>query len=181
MSHPRVEELDDSDPDEMDISEIASSMSGTPHMQAAATTPNASLMHPASVPARSLPSKGGYDKEKIQSWQCLYPLYFDAGRTRSEGRRVGKEMAVQNPLARDIVEGVAKLGLQVAFEPGKCHPKDWANPGRVKVHIKDEQTSRTNGNFGGVEGSKYIFRICNKAFVAPVLTDTEQNIISTSK
>lgn len=181
MSHPRVEELEDSDPDEMDISEIASSMSMAPQMQAAVTSPNASLMNPASVPSRTLPSKGGYDKEKIQKWQCLYPLYFDAGRTRSEGRRVGKEMAVHSPLARDIVEGVAKLGLQVAFEPGKCHPKDWANPGRVKVHIRNEQTGKVNGNFGGVEGSEYMFGICATICAVLVLTDIEQNTTSTSK
>lgn len=49
-------------------------------------------------------------------------------------------MAVPNPLAREIVDAVAGLGLggQVVFEPGKCHPKDWANPGRVRVLLKED-------------------------------------------
>ena len=46
-------------------------------------------------------------------------------------------MAVANPLAREIVDAVAGLGVKVAFEPGKTHPKDWANPGRVKVFLKE--------------------------------------------
>ena len=68
----------------------------------------------------------------------MYPLYFDAGRTRAEGRRVGKELAVENPLAREIVDAVQLLGLNVVFEPGKLHPKDWANPGRVRTLIKED-------------------------------------------
>jgi signal recognition particle subunit SEC65 len=50
---------------------------------------------------------------------------------------VSQSMAVLNPLARDIVDAVAGLGVKVAFEPGKTHPKDWANPGRVKVFLKE--------------------------------------------
>ena len=30
--------------------------------------------------------------------------------------------------------------LRVAFEPEKTHPKDWANPGRVKVQLFDQDT-----------------------------------------
>jgi len=27
--------------------------------------------------------------------------------------------------------------LRIVFEPGKVHPKDWANPGRVRVNLKE--------------------------------------------
>jgi signal recognition particle subunit SEC65 len=50
---------------------------------------------------------------------------------------VGRELAVPNPLAREIVEAVQLLGLDTVFEPGKVHPKDWSNPGRVRVLIKE--------------------------------------------
>ena len=30
------------------------------------------------------------------------------------------------------------VGLQITFEPSRCHPKDWANPGRVKVQVKKD-------------------------------------------
>lgn len=49
---------------------------------------------------------------------------------------VGKELAVENPLAREIVAACGRLRLEALFEPAKMHPKDWANPGRVKIKLK---------------------------------------------
>jgi signal recognition particle subunit SRP19 len=83
-------------------------------------------------------------QEKSKSYQCIYPIYFDASRSREEGRRVKKEDSVKNPLARDIVDALQQISaqvnvaLQIVFEPSKCHPKDWANPGRVKVLVKKD-------------------------------------------
>lgn len=51
---------------------------------------------------------------------------------------MGKELAVENPLARKIVDAVQLLGLNVVFEPSKMHPKDWANPGRVRILVKED-------------------------------------------
>jgi len=50
---------------------------------------------------------------------------------------VGKELAVANPLASEIATAVASLGLQTMLDAWKRHPKDWANPGRVKVCLKE--------------------------------------------
>ena len=66
----------------------------------------------------------------------MYPVYFDKNRSRKEGRRVGRELAVENPLAREIVAACGRLRLETLFEPTKIHPKDWANPGRVKIRVK---------------------------------------------
>lgn len=52
------------------------------------------------------------------------------------------EEAVKNPLAREIVDAVQLLGLKTVFEPGKTHPKDWANPGRVRVLVKEGGRAR---------------------------------------
>ena len=49
---------------------------------------------------------------------------------------MGIEQAVENPLAREIVAACGKLRLETLFEPTKIHPKDWANPGRVKIRVK---------------------------------------------
>lgn len=51
---------------------------------------------------------------------------------------MGIENAVPNPLAREIVDAVQSLGLKTVFEPAKMHPKDWSNPGRVKVGLKEQ-------------------------------------------
>ncbi len=131
-NHARIEELSDSDPEEMDIS----------HFE----PPSNSLIEPANIPFKAptfqAPTPTSYngsaqDRERTKHWQCLYPVYFDVARTRDEGRRVGKELAVSNPLAREIVDAVQTLGLNVVFEPAKTHPKDWANPGRVRILLKE--------------------------------------------
>ena len=162
MSHQaRVEEVSDSDPDDMDPADFdprniisavnppssSSSSSSKPKQtttasrtapppQATATAmPPLSKVQVASAPgARDIP----------KSWVCLYPVYFDATRTRAQGRKVGRELAVENPLARDIVDAVQVLGLRVGFEGDKLHPKDWANPGRVRVELRGEDGALRN-------------------------------------
>lgn len=130
--HARMEEISDSDSDpaEMDISDFDP----------------ASIMSPVNIPSsgpmlqpqlRPSAAQQTTDREKSKHWQCLYPIYFDSSRTRAEGRRIGQEQAVPNPLAREIVDAAASLGLNVVFEPDKTHPKDWSNPGRVRILLKE--------------------------------------------
>lgn len=82
--------------------------------------------------------------DRTKNYQCIYPLYFDISRSREQGRRVKKSAAVSNPLARELVDALQHIGntlnvgLQVVFEPTKTHPKDWANPGRVRVLVKED-------------------------------------------
>lgn len=86
-------------------------------------------------------------KEAIKTFQSLYPVYFDASKTRQEGRRVSAKFAVKNPLAREIVEAVSSIvggmsNVRIAFEPDKTHPKDWSNPGRVRVQLREKETGK---------------------------------------
>ena len=131
----RIEEVSDSDSDPSD-------------QDPADFDPSDALIRPANIAPPTSPPQGlqpqfkgsanlTKDKEKYKEWQCLYAVYFDATRTRTQGRRIGKELAVENPLAREIAEAVKLLGLNVMFDPGRQHPKDWANPGRVKVLLKE--------------------------------------------
>jgi signal recognition particle subunit SRP19 len=153
MSHARIEEVSDSDPDyasdpseedieEFDEREIIKARAPKPAAQASKATPNPSLIQPSSVPsvARDVVAfQSATDESKYKDYQCIYPIYFDRNRTRKEGRRVGIEGAVENPLAREIVAACGRLRLEVLFEPTRMHPKDWANPGRVKVKLKNGQ------------------------------------------
>jgi signal recognition particle subunit SRP19 len=170
MSNPRIEEVydDASDPDEMDLDAFDFARPGQTTLQQAQQSqsqaqqqqqqPNADMM----AQMQQMLSGGGAgpmppqmdqkermrlereQQEKSKSYQCIYPIYFDASRSREEGRRVGKDLAVKNPLARDIVDALQQISaqvhavLQIVFEPSKCHPKDWANPGRVKVLVKKD-------------------------------------------
>lgn len=72
--------------------------------------------------------------EHMKSWKVLYPVYFDKQRTVKHGRRVPVEFAVDNPLAVTLADACRSLGFEPALELTKTHPKDWANPGRVRVN-----------------------------------------------
>ena len=148
MSHPRVEEVSesDSDPSIEDPSEYAPSL-----IRPSQIPPPTSSSRPQQQPPEYLQPQfqspaTTQDTEAHKHYQCIYPLYFDASRTRAQGRRVGKEQAVENPLARTIVDATAALGIQTVFEPGKMHPRDWGNPGRVRVLLKDKRGRMTNRN-----------------------------------
>ncbi|CAK1362321.1 Signal recognition particle SEC65 subunit [Cercospora beticola] len=186
MSNPRIEEVDDDeiadDPEEMDLDafdfarpqgkslggaapvddsdgdEVPSQM--TPQtLQALLSGQSGQQQAPQSAADRERLQRAQQDR--IKNYQCIYPVYFDASRTRAQGRRVSKEDAVQNPLAREIVEALASIGnekgaaLQIALDPMKTHPKDWANPGRVKVEVKKEGKKV----WDGVENKHHLYKL----------------------
>lgn len=162
MSHARVEEVSDSDPDDMDPSDFDPAKDSIIYHKdmegPSAGRSNSSSTMPLRPPARpaaasSSPSPPLFPGSQQQmrrptiaqgrdiprSYQCLYAVYFDKSRTRAEGRRVSRKLAVESPLAKDILDATQLLGLSVGFEPDKLHPKDWSNPGRVRVMLKDEE------------------------------------------
>ncbi|KAH8766555.1 signal recognition particle, SRP19 subunit [Hyaloscypha finlandica] len=149
MSHARIEEVSDSDPSEGDISDVSDDFDEREILkQRAPPSVSQSIINPSSIPSTTnttssppAPGQGQpfhttQDESKYKDFQCIYPVYFDVNRSRAEGRRVGLELAVENPMAREIVNACARLRLETLFEPSKLHPKDWANPGRVKIKLK---------------------------------------------
>lgn len=192
MAHPRIEEVEDSDvemsdPSEGDIDDFAETdilrsrqpQTQIPIRQQQQQQPggganNPHILHPSHIPSVSAgpPTAGGgsssipttttANARAYAHFQCLYPVYFDAGRTRAEGRRVSRALAVSNPLAREIVNACRDLRLQTLFEPEKTHPKDWANPGRVKVHLKEPSGGGQAKAGGGAAASASASGIKNK-------------------
>ena len=143
----RVEELSDSDPDDMDPSDFdparfaQDSIISPANIPSSSRSPGPASQFPPQARASSQPTPY---RDIARDFQCLYPIYFDRARSRAEGRKVGKHLAVENPLARDILDAVQLLGLRVGFEPEKLHPKDWANPGRVRVLLKGQDGRPVN-------------------------------------
>ena len=69
----------------------------------------------------------------------VYPIYIDKALKYSEGRKINKELCVENPRAKDISKVCEEiLGLKCKLE-GKSHPRDWQKRGRVIVQIKDTE------------------------------------------
>ncbi|KAI5121791.1 hypothetical protein M0805_009783 [Coniferiporia weirii] len=77
------------------------------------------------------------DLTPYKKWTCIYPIYIDAKRAYGPGtRRVAREKAVWWPLSKDIADATTRLGLGTLHEVQKCHPRDWENPGRVRVQLR---------------------------------------------
>ena len=80
----------------------------------------------------------------------MYPAYLNARKTLSEGRRVPKAKAVDNPLCTEIRDVCQSQQLGVEFEGTKHYPrevtKDQIHTGRVRVQIKKEDGSPLNEN-----------------------------------
>jgi signal recognition particle subunit SRP19 len=75
-----------------------------------------------------------------QEKAIIWPSYFDAGKTRKEGRRVAKNVAVPSPRINEIEEAAAKLGLEHELIPDKGYPKNpWSKPGMLLVEKKDSK------------------------------------------
>ncbi len=69
-----------------------------------------------------------------QEKAIIWPVYFDAGKTREKGRRVAKNIAVVAPRIAEIDEAAAKLGLEHELIPDKGYPKTpWQKMGMLLV------------------------------------------------
>jgi signal recognition particle subunit SRP19 len=70
------------------------------------------------------------DKDTIVIW----PVYFDANKSRREGRRVPKRLAIKSPSVNDIFNACNKLGLEAKIEYDKAFPRiPWEKCGRVII------------------------------------------------
>ncbi|KAI1632314.1 signal recognition particle, SRP19 subunit [Biscogniauxia mediterranea] len=154
MSHARIEEVSDSDMsdpsegdiDDFDETEILRSTRRSPAPPTTSSSSSAVAAPPPLVHHHPPPSQQHVKPEDIKDYQMLYPVYFDARRTRSGGRRVASSLAVANPLARTIASACAALRLSPVLEAHRTHPRDWANPGRVRVRLGPSSTSSSSSS-----------------------------------
>jgi signal recognition particle subunit SRP19 len=72
------------------------------------------------------------EKDKLVIW----PIYFDAARSRRDGRMVSIQAAVNEPTLDMLITAAIKSGLKPEIEREKRHPKIWHQPeaaGRILV------------------------------------------------
>ncbi len=68
----------------------------------------------------------------------MWPVYFDAEKTRKEGRRVPKAQAVQSPKIVEIQQAAERLGLENEINLEAHFPKmPWAKTGMLLVEKKE--------------------------------------------
>jgi signal recognition particle subunit SRP19 len=64
----------------------------------------------------------------------IWPVYFDANKSREEGRRIPKNQAVLGPKIAEIKEAADKLGLENEINLEAHFPKaPWAKSGMLLV------------------------------------------------
>ena len=68
----------------------------------------------------------------------LWPAYFDAGLTRSEGRRVPTDLAVDEPTVDEIADAVQQVGYDAVIEREKAYSREFETRGRVLVKGADD-------------------------------------------
>jgi signal recognition particle subunit SRP19 len=67
----------------------------------------------------------------------IWPAYFDQSKTRKDGRRVPKNLAVPSPKILEIQEAAQNLGLDFEVVVGKGYSKmPWVKAGMILVEKK---------------------------------------------
>ncbi|KAL5262846.1 hypothetical protein ACHWQZ_G008292 [Mnemiopsis leidyi] len=81
----------------------------------------------------------------LKKWNCIYPAYINSNRSIKRGRRIPKEIAVENPTCQEIGDVVKSLGLRHEVQPRKHYTRELDRErwqlGRVKVQLLDSDGS----------------------------------------
>lgn len=65
----------------------------------------------------------------------IYPVYFDANRSRSQGRRVKKKLAVKSPLINELAQIATILDQNFEIDLEAKYSRYWWIPsGRLRVN-----------------------------------------------
>jgi signal recognition particle subunit SRP19 len=68
----------------------------------------------------------------------IWPAYIDAAKTRSEGRRVPLDDAVEEPTVDEIAKAVQQVGYDAVIERDKTYSREFDRRGRVLVRGADD-------------------------------------------
>ena len=64
----------------------------------------------------------------------IWPAYFDSAKTRRDGRRIPKSLAVPSPKILEIKDAAEKIGLECELVPDAGYPKtQWLKTGMLLV------------------------------------------------
>lgn len=86
----------------------------------------------------------------------IWPVYFDQSKTRKDGRRVAKRLAVSHPKIDEVIIAVRKLDLRHEFTPEVGYPKTpWLKRGMIlveKVGSKEQVIRKIAGQLSKIRG-----------------------------
>jgi signal recognition particle subunit SRP19 len=70
----------------------------------------------------------------------IWPAYFDAALSRSEGRRVAMDQAVEDPTVDELAKAVQQVGYDAVVERDKTYVREYERRGRVLVQGADDSS-----------------------------------------
>lgn len=70
----------------------------------------------------------------------IWPAYFDADLSRAEGRRVSRELAVEDPDVGEIARAVQQVGYDTVIKHDKTYPREYEPRGYVVVKGADDSS-----------------------------------------
>jgi len=71
----------------------------------------------------------------------LWPIYFEATRSRSRRRRVPLSLAVRGVTAEDVLRAAVAAGYRAELDPSSKHPAAWfESSGRVLVYTEERKS-----------------------------------------
>ena len=73
----------------------------------------------------------------------FWPAYFDSKRTRGDGRRIAKNLAIEKVTTNEILQAAVKLGYQAEKESNYKYSRTWwEDPGRVLINTQGKKKSK---------------------------------------
>jgi signal recognition particle subunit SRP19 len=73
----------------------------------------------------------------------LYPAYFDASLSRSDGRRVPVDLAVEDPEVDEVAKAVQQVGYDVVVERDRHYSRE-SHRERGRVLVKNPEGDSKN-------------------------------------
>ena len=71
----------------------------------------------------------------------IWPAYIDVSRTRRQGRKITRKIAVENPTVREIYLVAQAFKYEPIVNSSAHYPRAWwEDPGHVKISKKDTKS-----------------------------------------
>ena len=73
---------------------------------------------------------------KITGKIVVWPTNLDSTKSRAQGRKVSKGLAIQTPRLEEIHEAAKRLSIETELVPGKSRPNLWWEKGGYAILAK---------------------------------------------
>lgn len=68
----------------------------------------------------------------------IWPAYLDADVSRSKGRRVPLDIAIDEPTIEEIAAAAQQVGYDAVIERDRTYPREYEQRGRVLIKDADD-------------------------------------------